>query len=408
MVPKLNLLQLNALDELVGDSSLLQRIAGKSDVTMNLLKKFITQGWPAKVPVNLLPYSKNRLEYSIQNGIIYKDIRVVPANCFKSEILRLLHADHQGIVRTIRMARQYFWWPGIDADVNSLIQRCTVCQTNARKRSGMNLASWQETHEFMERVHVDIGYHKGKRFMILVDDFSKWTDVQEVADLSAAASAAALRRTFKYVGLPKTLVSDSGTNVVAEEMEKWLCDNYIKHVRSPPGHHQSNGLAERMVQELQFFLCKSDPVGSDYERAVIAFCLHHNTTPAANGAIAADFVFMKTPRTRLSAQFTERVLPTAPIPVFIRVENKSPVPSEIVSKHGDNTWFDNKNRLVHDSDVVPRIVEQDVPVEKEVEDAHEDEKTSVVHTSPKVASPTIMEPRRGIRDRKKPERYGYL
>ena len=58
-----------------------------------------------------------------------------------------------------------------------------------------------------------------KRFLILIDDYSKWVDVQ-VFDLSASATTCALRRIFKYVGLPKMLVSDSRTNLVAVETEK--------------------------------------------------------------------------------------------------------------------------------------------------------------------------------------------
>ena len=56
------------------------------------------------------------------------------------------------------------------------------------------------------------------------------------------------------------------------------------------------------------------------ERAIINFCLHHNTTPSANGSVPSSFVFAKSLRTRLSAQCTESVLP-AFVPVFVRAEN---------------------------------------------------------------------------------------
>ena len=335
----------------------------------------------------------------------------------RAEILQLLHSDHPGVVRMVRLARQYFWWPAIDADINSMVQRCAVCQTNARKRSGMNLASWQEAKEFMERIHVDVAHYKEKRFLVLVDAFSKWTDVQEVADLSAKATISALRKTFKYVGLPKTVASDCGTNLVAAETERWMLQNYIKHVRTPPGHHQSNGLAERMVQEFKIYLDKQ--TGEDYDRFVIAFCLQHNTSPAANGSVAADFVFTKTPRTRVSAQCTERVVPFAPIPAFVRVEHHAPAPSSIVARHGDNTSFDAKGRLVHDADVVPRSdlseaagVEGDANGGIVAKNGANDitvagNEDSVDMDEIEVDRGQEVVPRRSSRLRKQPERFGF-
>lgn len=401
LVPRVNLLELNSLEGFVSGNSLLHRIAKARDSDLDAIKKYIVHGWPAKLRGDLLPYTKDKAEYSIQDGVVYKGIRIVPPMCLKSEILHLLHSDHPGVVRMVRLARQYFWWPSINADINSMVQRCSVCQTNARKRSGMNLASWQEPHEFMERVHVDIAHYKDKRFLVLVDAFSNWTDVLEVKDLSAKATITALRMIFKYVGLPKVVVSDSGTNLVAEETEKWLAENLIKHVRTPPGHHASNGLAERIVQEFKFYMHKMTGVG--YDRAVVAFCLQHNTTPAASGSVPADFVFTKKLRTRVSAMSTERVVPFEPFPAYVRVEHRAPAPSEIVARHGENTSFDIKGRLVHDADVVP--VESTAPVwdkkpgEKTIELPADNE--SLIPESASVPDA----PRRGTRDRKQTDFY---
>ena len=60
----------------------------------------------------------------------------------------------------------------------------------------------------------------------------------------------------------------------------------------------------------------------EIERAIINLCLHHNSTPSANGSVPSSFVFAKSLRTRLSAQCTESVLP-AFVPVFVRAENQS-------------------------------------------------------------------------------------
>ena len=94
---------------------------------------------------------------------------------------------------------------------------------------------------------------QGHRFVVFVDSFSKWVDIQYLKDLSAASLANTLRRIFKYVGLPTTLISDNGTNFTSKEFLKYLLDNYVHHVFTPPGHHASNGQVERVIQELDTF-----------------------------------------------------------------------------------------------------------------------------------------------------------
>lgn len=129
-------------------------------------------GWPMRIPSAMLPYSKAKEEYSIQSGIIYRGLRIVPPNDLRPRILQMLHVDHPGITRMIRLARQYFWWPNIDADINAFVQRCVTCQVHARKRTNFNLSSWADANYFLERVHVDVAYWRGHRYLIFVDSFS--------------------------------------------------------------------------------------------------------------------------------------------------------------------------------------------------------------------------------------------
>jgi transposase InsO family protein len=217
-----------------------------------------------------------------------------------------------------------------------------------------------------------------------------------------------LRQTFKYVGLPSVLVTDNGTNFASDEFSKFTTDNYIQHVFTPPGHHASNGQAERVVQEFKLHLCKFPLMSNSVEeldRATISFCLHHNTTPSANGAVPNSFVFIKSLRTRLTAQCTETVL-TTQVPVYIRAENKLPVPGALIAKHGSNTNFSETGRLVHDADATPMVREDAVGVDdRDEEPASEAEETQ---SQPVSEDPSpVSDVRRSQRHRQAPERYGF-
>ena len=194
----------------------------------------------------------------------------------------------------------------MDSDINAFVQRCAACQIYARKRSKFNLSLWEDSRSFLERVHVDIAHWQGHRFVVFVDSFSKWVNIQHLKDLSAASLTNTLRRIFKYVGLPTTLVSDNGTNFTSKEFLKYLSDNYVHHVFTPPGHHASNGQVELAIQEFKVHLNKTQCSSSmlEIERAIINFCLHHNTTPSANGSVPSSFVFAKSLGTRLSVEYS--------------------------------------------------------------------------------------------------------
>lgn len=205
---------------------------------------------------------------------------------------------------------------------------------------------------------MDIAFYKDFKLLVAVDAHSKWIDIQMMDDISTTSTITAARRMFKYVGLPVCVVTDNGTNFASDQFGKFLVNNYIRHVKTPPGHHQSNGLVERRIQELKFALNRTlTGTRAECEEAVIAFCLHSNTTPACNGAVPAAAVFSNIPRTRLSSICTERRTPAIPTPIFIQVEGRGVREGQLAGPVGSNTALDERNRLVHDSQVTRRSVE---------------------------------------------------
>ena len=77
------------------------------------------------------------------------------------------------------------------------------------------------------------------------------TGIMEIHVTSTATSAATIefsRRSFASLGLPEVVVTDNGTTFTSAEFAEFMKKNGIRHIRSPPYHPSSNGLAERAVQ----------------------------------------------------------------------------------------------------------------------------------------------------------------
>ena len=77
-------------------------------------------GWPGKVGANLEPYHRR---------LCVVGLRVIISERHQSALLQQLHEDHVGIVRTKAIARNYFWFPGIDESIEHMIGACPTCQT---------------------------------------------------------------------------------------------------------------------------------------------------------------------------------------------------------------------------------------------------------------------------------------
>ena len=79
------------------------------DPVLRSLLQTIYSGWPDKMqelPKPLRKYWSYRDELAVENGIIFKGRQVIISEPLQKDILTQLHASHQGIEKTRRLARE--------------------------------------------------------------------------------------------------------------------------------------------------------------------------------------------------------------------------------------------------------------------------------------------------------------
>jgi transposase InsO family protein len=111
---------------------------------------------------------------------------------------------------------------------------------------------------FNEHVHIDhVGPFEDKEgqkvwILSMTDAATRWPELMAVTDVGALTTAKALHDMWiARWGPPDHLTSDQGTafcNKVFEEFNKHYATN---HIRTTPGHPQSNGLEERAHRALK-------------------------------------------------------------------------------------------------------------------------------------------------------------
>ncbi|XP_037520544.1 uncharacterized protein K02A2.6-like [Rhipicephalus sanguineus] len=198
-------------------------------------------------------------ELSVCDGILLKGPRNVIPSSLRPVVLTLLHEGHQGINRTKTLARELVWWPGISADIASLVSNCEQC-ASTRVNLAEPLVSTALPGRPWEFLGMDLFYLNGQTSLLVVDDYSRLTEVVTLRSTTARAVIDALKSIFARHGIPQDVRSDNGPSFSSQEFAAFAASYGFNHATSSPHYAQSNGEAERMVRTVKDLFRKSkDP-----------------------------------------------------------------------------------------------------------------------------------------------------
>ena len=146
-------------------------------------------------------YFVNRNELTIQNGVLLWGLLVVVLLPLQSEVLARLHESHPGCTRCEQLARSYVWWPGIDADIERVVQSCQSCAEQRREANTPVLGRWKYPSTAFHRVHIDhTGPFLGHHCLVWVDAYFKFAGIHRVSWPDAARTVKKLRKVLPTSG----------------------------------------------------------------------------------------------------------------------------------------------------------------------------------------------------------------
>ena len=295
------------LDELPVTAKDISRATLK-DPVLARVHEFVANGWPNYVQdEDVRPFFTRRDELTVEQGCILWGLRVIIPPKFRSRLLDDLHEQHLGICRMKGLARSYLWWPGLDKDIECLVNACTTCLSVRNAPPKAPLKTWEWPTRVWQRLHIDYAELKGQHMLILVDSHSKWVEVYPMKTTTTTKTLDILRRLFSSYGIPEEIVSDNGPQFTSSEFQDCMTKNGIKHTKVPPYHPASNGAAERTVQTVKRALTKQllDPNQrkqklSIHHKLANFLITYRNTPQATTGRTPAELFLKRQPRTRFS------------------------------------------------------------------------------------------------------------
>ena len=273
----------------------------RRDPVLSKVLSYVLSGkWQSSVSEEFKPYTRRRDELSVEEYCLMWGSRVVIPAQGQESLLSELHVGHSGMSRMKALARSYFWWPGLDVDIENLARDCVGCKQTLNKASNAPLHPWEYPKVPWTRSHIDFaGPFMDHLFLVVVDATTKWPDIVITKTATAEWTVSALRSIFARFGVPCRIVSDNGSQFCSEEFSDFTKKNGIKHIFSAPYHPSTNGAAERLVQSFKNSLKASKYDSGTLQLKLDQFLVTYRISPhATTGETPAKLMFGRATLTR--------------------------------------------------------------------------------------------------------------
>ena len=286
------------LQETLADPNI-ERIkdAAKRDTSYQELLENVRNGFPNKIcdaPGTVRPYFGVRDELSEHSGlVILRSCRIIIPTSLRKDILKRLHASHQGIERTQRRARETVYWPGIGSDITNTVASCCICSERLPSQQKEPMKTDPRPERPFEQTATDLFDWAGKTYIVYVDRYSGWPCVHMWTSTPTSRRVIEqIKKWFIDWGVPLRIRSDGGPQYDSSEYREFLQAWGV----NPPGlstptYAQSNGRAEAAVKAMKTLVQKAtingDITCDEFQRGLLEW----RNTPKEHGKSPSELVF---------------------------------------------------------------------------------------------------------------------
>ena len=108
-------------------SAELRRLTSQ-DPILAKVRQHIGSGWPKDIQPSVKIYHEMQEELLTEAGCVLQGCKVVIPPKARCRLLDEAHEGHPGVVRMKALARSYFWWPGMDLEIERYVTSCKGCE----------------------------------------------------------------------------------------------------------------------------------------------------------------------------------------------------------------------------------------------------------------------------------------
>ena len=282
-----------------------RRLQGKDS---SEVKSFLRNKKCLKLVKDVL-YRKSYSDNSTSKKTLWQ---LVAPKSFRERALLGCHDDvgHQGILRTLSLLRERFYWPGMQEEATQHVLKCSRC---LRRKHPPQVAPLQPilVTQPLELVHMDylsLEPSKGniENVLVITDHFTRYALAYPSKTQTAQATARILWDNFIcHYGFPEKFISDQGRNFESDLIKELCKIAGVKKIHTTPYHPQGNGQCERFNSTLCNMLGTLSEEGkSDWKSHLGCMTHAYNCTKHASTTYSPYYLmFGRHPRLPIDVEF---------------------------------------------------------------------------------------------------------
>ena len=208
------------------------------------------------------------------------------------------------------MARNRFFWPGLQEDLHNLFQSCRACKRESASKPNTNRYNVIPPDLLQmspaEEISVDFMSYGTQSILVIKDRQTGYIAAKLCKDKTTRSALEALKMWFYSYGFSNTVRSDGGPcfkDTFTNELDKLG----IKHTLSSAHNPQSNGGAERVCKSIREVLNKRGGHRTDQmELSELCFKVNSHIQPGGRGSAHERF-HKRCPKTLLPGTMENHV-----------------------------------------------------------------------------------------------------
>ena len=169
----------------------------------------------------------------------------------------------------------------MDRDAERECRECHSCQVVTKHYSLPSVKSTRLPDKPWQDLALDLlgPMPTGEHLVVLTDYFSRWVEVDIVRSTLSKDIIKRLDAQFARHGIPRSLRTDNGPNLVSNEMESYLKEMGITHKLTTPLWPRANGEVERQNRSLLKAMRAFHVEKKDWKTELNKYLLAYRSTP---------------------------------------------------------------------------------------------------------------------------------
>ena len=143
--------------------------------------------------------------------IVHNNSSLIIPKTERRPLLNQLHQYHTGADKSYNLAKQFWHWPTLKAEIQQMTDACDTCQIHQRQKPRCDPVPKSILANLLphQQLNMDYGHHNGKNYLIIADRATGYIFAHQTDNLSTKGVIHILESIINTFGTPDIIRCDN-------------------------------------------------------------------------------------------------------------------------------------------------------------------------------------------------------